>query len=256
MTYCLHAGRSHWDTHAVMRGLAKEDQTVSCSSICTCPLLLMFWFNFRQSFIILILNHAQKCRNSSPIPFKFLFAQLSLQEWMSHVIINFAEHLTESITNARNSLPFSVNFFTQQICSETPKLNNDLQSKSTRKRCYIMKKNISRNVIFKVLTCAIPDNMRDEIRLTHPYMFTFPSCVWTFWSTAFSLCPGCLCSICNMTNIHSNQYLQWFVIGVPNVSTAYVATFLSRLLMSLSKGLFAWAFMRHSLALWYSCSSM
>lgn len=96
-----------------------------------------------------------------------------------------------------------------------------------------------------------------EIRFPHPYTFTSPSCVWTSWNTCFSLCPGCLCGICNMTNINIHQYMQWFVReGVPNVPTAYIATFFSRLLMSLSKGLFAWALMRHSWAVWYSCSSM
>ncbi len=40
-----------------------------------------------------------------------------------------------------------------------------------------------------------------------------------------------------------------------NKSSSYIATFLSRLLMSVSKGFFAWAVMRQRWALLYSCSS-
>lgn len=108
-------------------------------------------------------------------------------------------------------LPFSVNVFTQQMCSETPKFNNDLQRKSTQKGAplhYEKNKEMSFSRYWFLIICVT------EIRLTHPSVFTFPSCVWTFWSTGFSLCPGCLCSICNVTNIHIHQHLQWFVIGV------------------------------------------
>lgn len=61
----------------------------------------------------------------------------------------------------KNFLPFSVNFFTQQICSEIPKLKQRSAKQINEKKVLHYEKNISRNVIFKVLTCAIPDNMRD-----------------------------------------------------------------------------------------------
>lgn len=167
---------------------------------------------------------------------------------MSQVIINVAEQGTELITNTQN-ICHSLWIFLPRKCVQKLQSLTTICEANQRKKvhCCVMKKG---NVIFKAV---VAKKTRDR---DHPYMFTFPSCVWTSWSTGFSLCPGCLCSICNVTNIHIHQYLQWVVIGVPNVSTAYVATFLSRLLMSLSKGLFAWALMRHSWALWYSCSPM
>lgn len=80
---------------------------------------------------------------------------------MSHVIINFAEHLTESITNAQNSLPFSVNFFHPANMFRNSKVKQRSAKQINEKKVLHYEKNISRNVIFKVLTCAIPDKMRD-----------------------------------------------------------------------------------------------
>lgn len=117
---------------------------------------------------------------------------------------------------------------------------------------------------------------------THLYTFTCPSCLWTSWSTCLSLCPSCLYSICNMKTIHihgissvicgrgpfksktpknKNAYFKAKNINessgqiIVNKSSSYIATFLRRLLMSLSKGFFAWAVMRQPWALSYSCSS-
>lgn len=178
-----------------------------------------------------------------------LFEQLSLQVWTNHVVTkNFAEYITESRT-----------FFFYPACGFRNSKVKLRSAKQIIKRVHnkIMKKTFKEMLFLRCWNAQFLRVCMTEIRFPHPYAFTSPSCVWTSWNTCFSLCPGCLCGICNMTNIKIHQYLQWFVTeGVLNVPTAYIATFLSRLLMSLSKGFFAWALMRHSWAVWYSCSSM
>lgn len=60
---------------------------------------------------------------------------------MSHVIINFAEHVTESITNTSkyyNSSPFSVNFFHPANMFRNSKVKQRSAKQINEKMCMAM----------------------------------------------------------------------------------------------------------------------
>jgi len=125
---------------------------------------------------------------------------------------------------------------------------------------------------------SLTDGQTDRIShpFTHLHVFTWPSSHWTSWSTFPSVRPSCPYSIWNMdtgythrissgsTHILNSNSKRIFkpIVRIQcelpvfvNQSSSYIATLLSRLLMSLSKGFFAWAAMRQPWALSYSLSS-